>query len=99
MTDSHPSARTDSKDRYQPLMVNGRRDRARRYIDTRDGSIISRREHIIRTEGRTPEQKAYDRYVAGKAPAGKTAQRVIRKREAGRPLPEKAPRKEFPGDL
>lgn len=99
MTDSRPSARTDSKDRYQPLMVNGRRDSARRFIDTRDGSIISRREHIIRTEGRTPEQKAYDRYVAGEAPAGKTVRRIIRKREAGRPVTETAPRTSYPGDL
>lgn len=96
MTDSAP---TDSIDRYQPLVVNGRRDGARRYVDTRDGSIISRREYIIRTEGRTPEQKAYDRYVAGEAPAGKTVRRIIRKRDAGRPVAEKAPRSPYPGDL
>lgn len=42
----------------KPLYVDGRRDKARRFIDTVTGEIISRRQQIIRTEGMTPEQKA-----------------------------------------
>ncbi len=42
----------------EPLYVDGRRDKARRFVDTETGEIISRRQQIKRTEGVTPEQKA-----------------------------------------
>lgn len=65
---------------YQPLYVDGKRDKARRYV-TPTGEIISRREHIKRTEKRTPEAKAYKRYIEGKAPKGKTVERILKKQD------------------
>ena len=42
----------------EPIFINGKRDKARRYRDTETGEIISRRQQITRTEGVTPEGKA-----------------------------------------
>ena len=69
-----------SDERYRQLP-----GKSRRFIDTKTGEEISRREHIKRTEHVTPETKAYNRYIAGKAPAGKTVKKVIQKRQEGRP--------------
>ena len=41
----------------KPLYINGKRDKARRYV-LPTGEIISRREYIKRTEKITPEEKA-----------------------------------------
>ena len=60
---------------YIPLYVDGRRDKARRYIDPSTGKIISRRQYIKITEGVSPESKAYARYLAGLAPKGVTARK------------------------
>lgn len=65
---------------YSPLFVGGKRDKARRYVDT-SGNIISRREYIKVSEGTTPELKAYRRYKEGKAPRGKTVRKVEKQRE------------------
>ena len=73
---------------YEPLYINGKRDKARRYVNTSTGEIISRRQYIKITEGVSPESKAYARYLAGKAPKGITArkyeQRLKRKAEKER---------------
>lgn len=61
-----------------PLYIDGKRDRARRYV-TPAGEIISRREQIRRTEGVTPEQKAVRRYEEGKSKAGVTVRKYQRK--------------------
>lgn len=69
----------------KPLYIDGKRDRARRYV-TPTGEIISRREQIRRTESVTPEQKAVRRYQEGKSKAGVTVRRYQRKekqRKAG----------------
>ena len=42
----------------EPIFIDGKRDKARRYRDTETGEIISRRQQIKRTEGVTPEVKA-----------------------------------------
>ena len=60
---------------YEPLYVDGRRDKARRFINPSTGEIISRRQHIKITEGVSPESKAYARYLAGKAPKGITVRK------------------------
>ena len=60
---------------YQPLYVNGKRDKARRYVNPSTGEIISRRQYIKITEGVSPERKAYLRYKAGLAPKGVTARK------------------------
>ncbi len=71
--------------KYEPLYINGKRDKARRFVNPSTGEIISRRQHIKITEGASPESKAYARYLAGKAPKGITAtkyeQRLKRKAE------------------
>ncbi len=64
---------------YQPLYVGGRRDSARRYVAP-DGSIISRREQIKRTEGHSPEEKAVKRYKEGKSRKGVTVREYERRK-------------------
>ncbi len=68
-------------DRYQPVYVLGKRPKNRPFLDVQTLEIISRREHIKRTAGETPEQKALRRYREGKAPAGKTVQKQMKKEE------------------
>ncbi len=65
-------------DDIKPLYINGKRDSRRRYV-TSTGEIISRRQYIKITEGVSPESKAYARYLAGKAPKGKTAKKYERR--------------------
>lgn len=74
------SKKPEPKTAYKPLVVDGKRDKARRYVAP-DGSVISRREHIKRTEGTTPERKALKRYVEGKTTGGKTVEQIIRRQE------------------
>jgi len=78
---------------YVPLYINGKRDKARRYVNPSTGKIISRRQYIKITEGASPESKAYARYLAGLAPKGITArkyeQRLKRKAEKERKLKRK----------
>ena len=73
---------------YEPLYINGKRDKARRYVNPSTGEIISRRQYIKITEGVSPESKAYARYLAGLAPKGITArkyeERLKRKAEKER---------------
>src|SRR5690554_6585987 len=64
---------------YVPLYINGKRDKARRYVNPSTGEIISRRQYIKITEGASPESKAYARYLAGKAPKGITARKYERR--------------------
>ena len=82
---------------YAPLYINGKRDKARRYVNPYTGKIISRRQYIKITEGASPESKAYARYLAGKAPKGVTArkyeQRLKRKAEKERKQKRKEVRK------
>lgn len=65
---------------YEPLYVGGKRDSARRFVAP-DGKIISRREHIKRTEGHSPEEKAYKRYKSGKSKKGVTARQYEKRQE------------------
>lgn len=80
----------------QPLYINGKRDKARRYV-LPSGEIISRRQYIRIKEGVSPESKAYARYLAGKAPKGITAkkyeQRLKKKAEKERKPKRKEERK------
>jgi hypothetical protein len=62
----------------KPLYINGKRDKARRYV-LPSGKIISRRQYIKIKEGVSPESKAYARYLAGKAPKGVTARKYERR--------------------
>ena len=62
----------------KPLYINGKRDKARRYV-LPTGEIISRRQYIKIKEGVSPESKAYARYLAGKAPKGITAKKYERR--------------------
>jgi len=82
---------------YEPLYVDGKRDKARRFINPSTGEIISRRQHIKITEGASPESKAYARYLAGKTPKGITARkyekRLKRKEEKERKQKRKEERK------
>ena len=82
---------------FVPLYIKGKRDKARRYIHTPTGKIISRRQYIKITEGASPESKAYARYLAGKAPKGVTVrkyeQRLKRKTEKARKQKRKEVRK------
>ena len=64
---------------YVPLYINGKRDKARRYVNTSTHQIISRRQYIKITEGVSPESKAYARYLAGKASKGVTAKKYERR--------------------
>jgi hypothetical protein len=80
---------TKPVEEYKPLMVDGKRDKARRYVAP-DGSIISRREQIKRREGVTPEQKALRRFFEGTGPKGKTAEAIIRKMEDKKQTPKKS---------
>ncbi len=48
---------------FEPLYINGKRDKARRYINTETGETISRRQYIKLTEGVSPEEKAIKRYL------------------------------------
>ena len=76
---------------YVPLYINGKRDKARRYVNPSTGEIISRRQHIKITEGVSPERKAYLRYMAGKAPKGITAkkyERRLKRRDKKEPIPD-----------
>ena len=49
---------------FIPYIKDGKHYR-RRYLNIRTGETISRRQYIIRTEGRSPEQKAVERYEQG----------------------------------
>ena len=60
---------------YVPLYINGKRDKARRYVNPSTGKIISRRQYIKITEGVSPEEKTIQRVKTGKAKPGKTYQR------------------------
>lgn len=79
---------------YSPLYdAAGKRDKARRYIDDATGEIISRRQHIRRTEGVTPEEKAKIPTVRrrkGKKPKNKLqlagTYRLIAEGPDGRPM-------------
>ena len=71
---------------YEPLYVDGRRDKARRFVNPSTGEIISRRQYIKITEGVSPESKAYARYLAGKAPKGVTAKKYERRMTVYEPL-------------
>ena len=51
---------------YEPLYVDGKRDKARRYVNPSTGEIISRRQYIKLVEGVSPETKAVIRYLEGK---------------------------------
>ena len=62
----------------KPLFINGKRDKARRYV-LPSGEIISRRQYIKITEGVSPERKAYLRYKKGLAPKGVTAKKYERR--------------------
>ena len=64
---------------YEPLYINGKRDKARRFVNPSTGEIISRRQYIKIKEGVSPESKAYARYLAGKAPKGVTAKKYERR--------------------
>jgi len=82
---------------YVPLYINGKRDKARRYVNPSTGKIISRRQYIKITEGASPESKAYARYLRGLAPKGVTVrkyeQRLKRKAEKERKQKRKEERK------
>ena len=81
----------------KPLYINGKRDKARRYV-LPSGDIISRRQYIKITEGVSPEEKAIQRVKAGKAKPGKTYKRYLerkakKEKKAKVQLPK---RKEYP---
>lgn len=65
----------------KPLYINGKRDKARRYV-LPSGEIISRRKYIKITEGVSPEQKAIRRYQEGKSKAGVTVRKHQRKEKS-----------------
>lgn len=74
-----------TEERYKPLFVNGKRDKARRYVDVETGKIISRRQYIKVTEGVTPEKKAIERYL--KEPEKyRVAPKTIERHMAGLPI-------------
>ena len=77
-----------------PLYINGKRDKARRYV-LPSGEIISRRQYIKITEGVSPESKAYARYLAGLAPKGVTARKYEQrlKRRAEKIEPKRTTRR------
>lgn len=75
----------------QPLFIDGRRDRARRYIDTETGEVISRRQQMLRTERVSPEQKAVRRVERGQAKPGVTYRKYQRKQRTQPPGPEVDP--------
>ena len=77
----------------QPLYINGKRDKARRYV-LPSGEIISRRQYIKIKEGVSPESKAYARYLAGKAPKGVTARKYERRLKKKAEKERKPKRKE-----
>ena len=81
---------------YVPLYVDGKRDKARRYVNPSTGKIISRRQYIKITEGVSPESKAYARYLAGKAPKGITAIKYERRLKRKAEKERKQKRKEKP---
>jgi len=81
---------------YVPLYVDGKRDKARRYVNPSTGKIISRRQYIKITEGVSPESKAYARYLAGKAPKGITAIKYERRLKRKAEKERKQKRKEEP---
>ena len=65
---------------YVPLYINGKRDKARRYVNLFTGKIISRRQYIKITEGVFLEEKTIQRVKAGKAKPGKTYQRYLERK-------------------
>lgn len=75
----------------QPLFIDGRRDLARRYIDTETGEVISRRQQMLRTERVSPEQKAVRRVERGQAKPGVTYRKYQRKQRTQPPGPEVDP--------
>ena len=82
--------------RYQPLYQDGKRDKARRYVNPDTGKIISRRQYIKLTEGVSPEEKAVQRVKAGKAKPGKTYKRYLerkakKEKKAKVQLPKRTP--------
>ena len=81
---------------YEPLYVDGRRDKARRFVNPSTGEIISRRQYIKITEGVSPESKAYARYLAGKAPKGVTAKKYEKRLKRKAEKERKSKRKEEP---
>ena len=66
--------------RYQPLYQDGKRDKAKRFRDTRTNTIVSYRKYIKITEGVSPEEKAVQRVKAGKAKPGKTYKRYLERK-------------------
>ena len=81
---------------YVPLYINGKRDKARRYVNPSTGEIISRRKYIKITEGASPESKAYARYLAGKAPKGVTVRKYEKRLKRKAEKERKPRRKEEP---
>ena len=81
---------------YEPLYINGKRDKARRFVNPSTGEIISRRQYIKIKEGVSPESKAYARYLAGKAPKGVTARKYERRLKRKAEKERKPKRKEEP---
>jgi len=66
--------------RFEPVYVDGKRDKARRYRDTLTNTIVSYRQYIKLTEGVSPEEKAIRRVKAGKAKPGKTYKRYLERK-------------------
>ena len=66
--------------RFEPVYVDGKRDKARRYRDTLTNTIVSYRQYIKLTEGVSPEEKAVQRVKAGKAKPGKTYKRYLERK-------------------
>ena len=72
---------------YEPLYVDGKRDKARRYVNRFTGEIISRRQYIKITEGVSPETKAVIRYLEGKTYIKGVTVRQYEERLKRRPNP------------
>ena len=81
---------------YVPLYINGKRDKARRYVNPSTGKIISRRTYIKITEGVSPEQKAIQRVKEGRAKPGKTYQRYLERKAKKEKKPKVQPPKRRP---
>ena len=82
--------------RYEPLYINGKRDKARRFRDTRTNTIVSYRKYIKITEGVSPEEKAVQRVKAGKAKPGKTYKRYLERKAKKEKKPKVRPPKRTP---
>lgn len=82
----------------KPLYVEEKRDPAKRYLVVETGELISYRQKIKITEGKTPEQKHVERVKQGKSKPGKTyrkyEQKIERKEKAkAKPKPKPKPAK------